>query len=154
MSLFLADPERPERIRTPSPPAIFGLPVRTLGIASHWCSPATGTLLAAEIGRRPANLHLHMQRMSLWHKLADDARLAAAIVDLWIVLGRCGESLRLRLLRKHYDALELLDLGIYLSERLGGGIDRHDARIAVPDVVLARPVEGGRAFVQEFDAPS
>lgn len=154
MSLFLADPESPERIRPPSPPAVFGLPVRTLGIAAHWCSPATGTLLAAEIGRHPANLHLHMQRMALWQRLGDDIRLAAAVVDMWIVLGRCGESLRLRLLRNHYNALDQLDLGIYLSERLGVGIDRHDARIAVPGVVLARPIEGCRAFVHALDAPS
>lgn len=68
MKPFLADKTSPERIRTPAPPAVFGLPVRTLSIASHWCSPATGALLAGEIGRKPANLHLHIQRISLWHR--------------------------------------------------------------------------------------
>ena len=46
MKPFLTDKTCPERIRTPAPPAVFGLPVRTLSIASRWCSPATGALLA------------------------------------------------------------------------------------------------------------
>ena len=51
MKLFVTDPSNPERIRRPAPPAVFGLPVRTLRIASRWRSPATGALLAGEIGR-------------------------------------------------------------------------------------------------------
>jgi hypothetical protein len=115
---FLTDKTCPERIRTPAPPAVFGLPVRTLSIASRWCSPATGALLAGEIGRKPANLHLHIQRISLWHGLGDDAATAAAVIDLWIVLGALGQELRTRMLRQHYAALDKLDLGLYLSEHL------------------------------------
>ncbi len=148
MKLFLTDPARPERIRPPAPPAVFGLPVRTLSIASHWRSPATGALLAGEIGRKPANLHLHVQRISLWSKLEDNAATAAAVVDLWIVLGRHGAELRTRMLRNHYEALEECELGLYLSARLDTGLDRHDPRIALPGVVLARPVAGARVFVQ------
>jgi hypothetical protein len=44
-------------------------------------------LLAAEVGRRPRNLHTHLQRISLWADLDDSAAVTAAIVDFWIVLG-------------------------------------------------------------------
>lgn len=145
---FIADRHHPERIRRPAPPAVFGLPVRTLGIASRWRSPATGALLAAEIGRQPANLHLHIQRISLWSRLGDEARIAAAVVDLWIVLGPRGVDLRTRMLRNHYAALDEHELGIYLSEHLSDGINRHDPRIAFADVVLARPVEGSMSFLR------
>ncbi|WP_374260368.1 hypothetical protein [Zoogloea sp.] len=154
MKLFLTDPAQPERIRRPAPPAVFGLPVRTLSIASRWRSPATGALLAGEIGRKPANLHLHVQRISLWSKLDDAAATAAAIVDLWIVLGPHGAALRTRLLRDHYEALERHDLGLYLSARLDTGLDRHDPRIALPGAVLARPVEGARVFLHDSEMPS
>lgn len=149
MKLFVTDPENPERIRRPAPPAVFGLPVRTLRIASRWRSPATGALLAGEIGRKPANLHLHVQRISLWSNLGDTAATVAAIVDLWIVLGTYGAELRMRMLREHYDALEAHDLGLYLSARIGDGLDRHDPRLSLPGVVLARPVEGIRFFLQD-----
>lgn len=149
MKLFLTDPAAPERIRPPSPPAVFGLPVRTLQIASRWRSPATGALLAGEIGRNPANLHLHVQRISLWSKLDDTEATAAAVIDLWIVLGRFGADLRMRMLREHYDALEMHDLGLYLSTLIADGIDRYDPRLALPGVVLARPVEGSRIFLQD-----
>jgi hypothetical protein len=150
---FIADKLHPERIRPPAPPAVFGLPVRTLSIASHWRTPATGALLAAEIGRRPANLHLHIQRISLWRSLGDERRAAAAVVDLWIVLGPRGIDLRTRMLRNHYAALEERELGMYLSQHLNGGINRHDPRIAFPDVVLARPVEGERCFLTNTSSP-
>ena len=129
-------------------PAVFGLPVRTLNIASQWCSPATGVLLTGEIGRHPANLHLHVQRISLWKQLNDTAATVAAIVDLWIVLGSCGLELRMRTLREHYEALELHDLALYLSARKIGGLDRHDPRIAFPGAVLPRPVRGSRFFLR------
>ena len=156
MKPFVTDPARPERIRRPAPPAVFGLPVRTLGIASRWRSPATGVLLAGEIGRNPGNLHLHVQRISLWHKLNDAAATAAAIVDLWIVLGARGLELRTRMLRNHYTELESCDLGLYLAARLTDGINRHDPRIALPGAVLARPVEGARIFLHHApkSAPS
>jgi hypothetical protein len=145
---FITDKLCPERIRRPAPPAVFGLPVRTLGIASDWRSPATGALLAAEIGRKPTNLHLHIQRISLWHSLGDETRAAAAVVDLWIVLGPRGIDLRTRTLRNHYVALQEHELGVYMSEHLNDGINRHDPRIALPDVVLARPVEGAMNFLR------
>lgn len=154
MKLFVTDPAQPKRIRRPAPPALFGLPVRTLGIASRWRSPATGVLLAGEIGRNPSNLHLHVQRISLWNALGDDAATTAAVIDLWIVLGRCGVELRTRMLRNHYNALEDRHLGLYLSARLADGIDRHDPRIALPGVVLARPVEGARVFLKPATAPA
>ncbi len=149
MNLFLTDPENPARIRPPAPPAVFGLPVRTLNIAAHWHSPATGALLAAEVGRRPENLHSHVQRISLWHSLGDPVELAAAVLDLWIVLGSFGQDLRLRMLRTHYDALEQYEMGTYLSSRLQHGIQCHDPCVALPGVVLARPVEGEREFLRQ-----
>ncbi len=154
MKPFVTDKTCPERIRTPAPPAVFGLPVRTLSIASRWCSPATGALLAGEIGRKPANLHLHLQRIALWHGLGDETATAAAVVDLWVVLGKLGHDLRTRMLRKHYAALDTLDLGLYLSERLHHGLDRHDPRIALPGTVLTRPVAGTRAFLREASLPA
>lgn len=154
MKPFLTDKACPERIRTPAPPAVFGLPVRTLSIASRWCSPATGALLAGEIGRKPANLHLHIQRISLWHGLGDEAATAAAVIDLWIVLGALGQELRTRMLRQHYTALDKLDLGLYLSEHLQPGLDRHDPLIAVPGSVLSRSVAGARAFLRTVPLPS
>jgi len=154
VKLFVTDSSNPERIRRPAPPAVFGLPVRTLRIASRWRSPATGALLAGEIGRKPANLHLHVQRISLWANLQDTAATVAAIIDLWIVLGTFGAELRMRMLREHYDALETHEMGLYLSARIADGIDRHDPRIALPGVVLARPVEGARVFLQDSAMPS
>ena len=154
MKPFLTDKTCPERIRTPAPPAVFGLPVRTLSIASRWCSPATGALLAGEIGRKPANLHLHLQRISLWRTLGDETATAAAVIDLWIVLGALGQELRTRMLRQHYTALDKLDLGLYLSERLEPGLDRHDPLIALPGSVLSRPVGGARVFLRNVPMPS
>ena len=90
-----------------------------------------------------------LQRIALWHGLGDEAATAAAVIDLWIVLGKLGQELRTRMLRKHYTALDTLDLGLYLSERLHHGLDRHDPRIALPDTVLPRPVAGNRAFLRE-----
>ena len=153
MKPFLTDTMRPERIQPARPPAVFGLPVRTLSIASHWHSPATGALLAGEIGRKPANLHLHLQRISLWRTLGDEAATAAAVIDLWIVLGALGQQLRTRMLLTHYAALETHDLGVYLNERLQQGLDRHDPRIALPGSVLARPVLGARVFLRNTFMP-
>ena len=153
MNPFLTDTTHPERIRPATPPAVFGLPVRTLSIASHWHSPATGALLAGEIVRKPANLHLHLQRISLWRTLGDETATAAAVIDLWIVLGALGQQLRTRMLLTHYAALETHDLGIYLNERLQQGVDRHDPRIALPGSVLARPVAGARIFLRNTTLP-
>lgn len=148
MSTFITAPHDPGRIRTPSPPADFGLPVRTLDIAAVWRSPATATLLAAEIGRHPGNLHAHMQRISVWHALDNPPQTAAAVVDLWIALGACGLDLRTRMLRQHHAALEQHNLDIYLHARLHRGVDRHDPQLALRGVVLARPVEGNRTFLR------
>lgn len=148
MTPFLTDPDDPGRIRPPAPPAVFGLPVRTLGIAAHWHSPATGALLAAEIGRQPRNLHTHLQRITLWASLGNAPALGAALVDFWIVLGPFGRDLRQRLLRQHGPALAENGLADYLGESLDAGIDRHAPRAALPGVVLARPVEGSRCFLR------
>lgn len=148
MTLFLTDPDDPGRIRPPAPPAVFGLPVRTLGIATHWHSPATGALLAAEVGRQPRNLHTHLQRIALWASLGDAPALGAAMIDFWIVLGPFGRDLRQRLLHKHATAVAECGLADYLGERLEQGLDRHDPRNTRPGVVLARPVEGSRRFVR------
>ena len=136
----------------------LGLPEALTEAINPWMSCMKGTgqragvrcvALAGEIGRKPANLHLHVQRISLWSNLEDTAATVAAIVDLWIVLGRYGAELRMRMLREHYDALEEHDLGLYLSARIEDGLDRHDPRLALPGVVLARPVEGNRIFLQD-----
>lgn len=148
MTPFLKDADDPGRIRRPAPPAVFGLPVRTLGIATHWHSPATGALLVAEVARQPRNLHTHLQRIALWASLGNAPALGAALVDLWIVLGPCGRDLRQRLLRQHTPALAEGRLADYLSENLDAGIDRHAPHAALPGVVLARPVEGSRCFLQ------
>ena len=147
MTPFLTDPDDPGRIRPPAPPAVFGLPVRTLGLATHWRSPATGALLAAEVGRQPRNLHTHLQRIALWASLGNAPALGAAVIDFWIILGPFGRDLRQRLLNKHATALAagLID---YLRERLEQGLDRYDPRNALPGVVLARPVEGSRCFLR------
>ncbi|MBL8398286.1 MAG: hypothetical protein JNL84_09120 [Candidatus Accumulibacter sp.] len=148
MSLFITDPATPERIRPPSPPASFGLPVRTLNIAAHWRSPATGALLAAEIGRNPANLHLHVQRISLWKSLSDEHELGAAVVDLCLTLGTHGLDLRKRMLSKYRQALMRVGLVEFLERSLMTGADRHDPQVARPGVVLARPVAGRRQFLR------
>ncbi len=148
MTLFLTDPDDPGRIRPPAPPAVFGLPVRTLGLAAHWHSPATGALLAAEVGRQARNLHTHLQRIALWASLGDAPALGAAVIDFWIILGPFGRDLRQRLLHKHATALAECGLIDYLSEHLEHGLDRHDPRNALPGVVLARPVEGSRCFLR------
>ncbi|WP_374479880.1 hypothetical protein [Zoogloea sp.] len=148
MNTFITAPGNPGRIRASSPPADFGLPVRTLDITAAWRSPATATLLAAEIGRRPGNLHAHMQRISIWQKLGNPAQTAAAVIDLWIALGACGIELRTRVLHAHQAALEQHNLDIYLHARLHRGIDRHAPEIALRGVVLATPVEGSRAFLR------
>lgn len=148
MTPFLIDPELPARIHPPVPPALFGLPVRTLDIASHWHSPATGALLAAEIGRTPRNLHTHMQRVALWASLDQPLEVACAVVDLWIVLGPCGRDLRARLLARHRDALDEHRVADHLAEHLEQGIDSHAPCLALPGTVLAQPVEGHRSFVR------
>lgn len=148
MSLFLTDTAHPGRIRPPSVPAVFGLPVRTLNIASHWQSPATGALLAAEIGRTPANLHAHVQRISLWSSLGDPRELIAAIIDLWMVLGPYGVDLRKRMLDTHRAILDQEGLSAWMSTQLTVGADRHDPLLARPGVVLARPVRGIRRFLR------
>lgn len=148
MTPFLIDPDAPRRIRPPVPPAVFGLPVRTLDIASHWRSPATGALLAAEVGRWPRNLHTHLQRISLWASLGDGAAVAAALIDFWIVLGPYGRALRQRLLNSHAGPLAKAGLADYLAERLETGLNRYDPRIACPGSVLARPVEGHLRFLR------
>lgn len=111
-------------------------------------SPATGALLAAEVGRRPRNLHTHLQRISLWADLDDSAAVTAAIVDFWIVLGPCGRALRQRLLQRHAATLAAAGLADYLSARLEPGLDRHDPQVACPGSVLARPVEGSLRFMR------
>lgn len=148
MSLFITDTAQPGRIRPPSVPAVFGLPVRALNIASHWHSPATGALLAAEIGRTPANLHAHVQRISLWSSLGDSRELIAAIIDLWMVLGPHGMDLRKRMLDTHREILEREGLAAWMSAHLSTGADRHDPLLARPGVVLARPVRGIRRFLR------
>ena len=51
-------------------------------------------------------------------------------------------------------ALDKLDLGLYLSEHLQQGLDRHDPLIALPGSVLSRPVAGARAFLRTVPLPS
>ena len=148
MNLFITDKAHPERVRPPSPPAVFGLPVRTLNIASHWHSAATGALLAAEIGRKPTNLHLHVQRIALWSSLGNAEEVAAAVVDLWIILGPRGQALRKRMLRTHRAALAQAGLAGCMEARLVEGADRYDPQFAGPGVVLARPVWGVRQFLR------
>ncbi len=148
MKLFVTDPDNPQRIRPPSPPASFGLPVRTLHIAAHWLNPATGALLAAEIGRNPANLHLHVQRISLWKSLSDEHELGAAVVDLCLTLGPLGLDLRKRMLSTYRQALLRVGLAEFLDRSLVAGADRHDPQAARPGVVLARPVAGRRQFLR------
>ncbi len=152
MSQFITDKADPGRIRPSSPPAVFGLPVRTLNVASHWHSPATGALLAAEIGRDPANLHLHVQRISLWKSLGDDQELGSAVVDLCLVLGACGLDLRRRMLRNYRQALRRVGLADYIENSLDQGADLHDPRVARPGVVMARPVLGRRQFLRPSDS--
>lgn len=154
MSTFITLSGSPERTREPSPPADFGLPVRTLDITASWRSPATAALLAGEIGRHPGNLHAHMQRISVWHALGNPGQTAAAVVDLWLALGACGLDLRTRTLRQHHAALEQHNLDIYLHARLHRGIDRHDPQLALRGVVLARPVEGNRVFIRPAATPT
>lgn len=148
MKVFLTDPADPERIRRPAPPAVFGLPVRTLRIASRWRSPATGALLAAEIVRKPNNLHAHIQRINLWSRLGHDVEVTAAILDLWIVLQGFGLELRRRMLQTHQLSLERFELVDYLNARLNTGVSRFDPRLALPGVVLARPVFGRQTFLR------
>lgn len=154
MSIFITASHAPALIRTPTPPADFGLPVRTLGVAEIWRTPATATLLAGEIGRHPGNLHTHMQRISIWHALRNHAQTAAAVVDLWIALGAFGLDLRTRMLHQHHAALERHNLDIYLHARLHRGVDRHDPQLALRGVVLARPVEGNRVFLRSATTSS
>ena len=127
----------------------------------HDLSPELSDAEVAELAfqqRRAQNgtdfLPLHLQRIALWHGLGDEAATAAAVIDLWIILGALGQELRTRMLRQHYAALDKLDLGLYLSERLEPGLDRHDPLIALPGSVLSRPVAGARAFLRTVPLPS
>jgi len=53
--------------------------------------------LCYAIRRHPAALYLHLHRIDLAYRGEDREQLFAALLDLWLVLGRGGRALRTRL---------------------------------------------------------
>ncbi len=75
--------------------------------------------LVSSILRKPTNLLIHLQRITLCHKQKNEEKLYAAVVDFFIVLQGSGMSLKQRMLagcRNQLSPILFQRLQIYLTD--------------------------------------
>lgn len=102
--------------------------------------------LAHAVARRPGDLVRHVQRIHFHLAKAQASHLYAALVDLYIALGRNGEAIRRRMLdmsREHIPE----ELAEKLQEAIVDGLLACHKLGDVPGSVLGRPVGGALDMV-------
>jgi hypothetical protein len=135
----------------------FGLSgVAAINLPKTWCDRRTSDYLAHCVARNPRDLRAHARRIAVHHTLGEDQELAAAFIDLFIVLGDKGASLKRLLLARHETELRRTRCYPPLAKALDGALSPHAANIDLPASIFCRPVLGDFNVVRdihtEFDA--
>ncbi len=106
--------------------------------------------LEQRIVRNPRDLLSHVRRVYLAAALDDDAKLAGALTDLFLVLGRDGRELRQRLLRLVGGQLDLQHLRFF-EDHLDCGLDESEATFDTPESRLSKRLLGTTSIVSRAD---
>jgi hypothetical protein len=104
------------------------------------------------IARDPQDLRSHVRRILLAYERADGPELFAAMLDLFIALGRKGFNLRRRMLGVSRGGLEAHQYSL-LRDSLPEGVDESKVTIA-PGSLLCRGIEGSLNLVRHGSALS
>jgi hypothetical protein len=141
----------------PMPHPEFGLAgISAINLPKVWCDRRTADYLAHCVARNPRDLRAHARRIALHHALTEDDDLAAAVIDLFIVLSDKGASLKRLLLKRHEAELRRTRCYPPLAEALEGALSPHAANIDLPASIFRRPALGDFNVVRdvqtEFDA--
>lgn len=102
--------------------------------------------LEARILRRPRDLEAHVRRILTIDALTDGADVAGALADLYIVLGKRGHALRLRMLRIVEPGLDP-ELRDFFQKSLEEGLAPADPMPALPQSRLSKQVTGTTKIV-------
>ncbi|BBL74756.1 hypothetical protein MishRS11D_18540 [Methylomagnum ishizawai] len=103
------------------------------------------------IARDPNDLRSHVRRIYLEHEAGRGEELHAALLDLFIALGRRGAGLRRRMLELARDTLDPR-LFQELAGAFAQGVDAIHTPI-VPGSILSRGIEGGLNLVHPAGEP-
>ena len=136
----------------PLPHPEFGLAgVTAINLPKVWRDRRTTDYLAHCVARNPKDLRAHARRIAVHNALGEEMDLAAAIVDLFIVLGNRGASLKRLLLERH--ASQLRRSGCYqtLAQALDDTLSPHAMPVALPASILCRPAQGDFSIVRNVD---
>jgi hypothetical protein len=141
----------------PMPHPEFGLAgVSAINLPRVWCDRRTSDYLAHCVARNPRDLRAHARRIAVHHALGEYLDLAAAVIDLFIVLGDKGTSLKRLLFNRHEAELRRTRCYPPLAEALSGALSPHAANIDLPASIFCRPALGDFKVVRdsqtEFDA--
>jgi hypothetical protein len=135
----------------PLPHPEFGLAnISAINLPKVWRDRRTADYLAHCIARNPRDLRAHARRIAVHHARGEDQDLAGAVIDLFIVLGDKGKSLKHLLLDRHDS--ELRRTGCYpaLAQALDGALSPHAAQIALPASIFCRPTQGDFDIVRDI----
>ncbi|MBE9549302.1 MAG: hypothetical protein IMF09_07865 [Proteobacteria bacterium] len=103
--------------------------------------PEMEKALLFQIGRKPADLILHMQRIQHHIRSGNRNELFAAIVDLFIVLGARGEGFRKRMLAAGRSVLSDKQF-VFLQDNFEFGLDASDGVPWLQGSVLHSGIQG------------
>jgi hypothetical protein len=117
----------------PLPHPEFGLAeVSAINLPKVWCDRRTADYLAHCVARNPGDLRAHARRIAVHHALGEDQELAAAVIDLFIVLGDKGVALKRLLFIRHDSELRRTRCYPALAGALDGALSPHAANIDLP----------------------
>jgi hypothetical protein len=135
----------------PLPHPEFGLAeVSAINLPKVWCDRRTADYLAHCVARNPGDLRAHARRIAVHHALGEDQELAAAVIDLFIVLGDKGVALKRLLFIRHDSELRRTRCYPALAGALDGALSPHAANIDLPASLFCRPARGDFNVVRDF----
>ena len=135
----------------PLPHPEFGLAgVSAINLPKVWRDRRTADYLAHCVARNPRDLRAHARRIAIHHALGERDDLAGAVIDLFIVLGDKGASLKRLLFDRHAAELRLSPAWSALAAAVDGALSPHAEEIAVPTSILCRPARGGFDVVRDI----
>ncbi len=130
----------------------FGLAgERAINLPARWRDRRTADYLAHCIVRNPRDLRAHARRIAIHRALGEDEDVAAAVVDLFIVLGDKGASLKRLMLERHADELHRCGCHSTLAAAVDTALSPHAADIALPASIFCRPTRGDFDLVRHVE---
>ncbi len=109
--------------------------------------------LEQRIVRNPRDLLSHVRRVYLASALGTDSRIAGALTDLFLVLGRDGRRLRRRLLDLTKDQLGPAHRQFFEAS-LDSGLEANEAMSDMPESRLSKGLLGTTSIVSRADDAS